>query len=120
VNQELVHQMNEKLQPYLDRENLGTKLKLDMAELSQSGESLMAGNTYRIWGLLGKMPQEICAVMQNPIWSGVMEHFLTEESADFFGTELVKLESSYTLNIANSFTVHPGAERQALHRDHRK
>lgn len=111
--------MNAKIQPYIDNEDMDAPLSLDLPNIGDQEESLMAGKTYRIWGLLGKMPDEISTIIQHPIWSGVMDNFLSQDSEDFYGTQMTRSKSSYTLNIANSFTIHPGAERQSLHRDQR-
>jgi len=104
-----------------DKDDISAPLKLDsLAIIEAQDESMMAGKTYRIWGLLGKMPKEISTIMQNPIWAGVMDHILSQDTCDFYGTQMFHSHSSYTLNIANSFTIHPGAERQTLHRDQSK
>lgn len=132
--------MSTKLQPYMlvsgyhsflsvrianfirsDKDDIRTPLCLDFLEHpNPAGESLMAGKTYRIWGLLGKMPEEISTIMQDRIWAGVMDHILSQETSDFYGTQMFHSPSSYTLNIAHSLTIHPGAERQTLHRDQSK
>jgi hypothetical protein len=109
--------MNAKLHPLLDQEDRNVPLDWDMPTLDNKEESVMSSKTSRIWGLLGKMPDEISSVMLHPLWSGVMDTLLSQDTADFFGTNLVNLKSSYTLSIANSFTIYPGAERQAFHRD---
>jgi hypothetical protein len=78
-----------------DRDDISAPLKLEMAHIEDAEESMMAGKTYRIWGLLGKMPEEISAVMQTRIWSGVMDRILSQQSSDFFGTEMFHVQSRY-------------------------
>ncbi|OJJ49992.1 hypothetical protein ASPZODRAFT_22693 [Penicilliopsis zonata CBS 506.65] len=80
-------------------------------------EGFFPAKSERVYGLLGKMPNQIVQIMRLPVWQKIMEHFLQKPFKFYVGEKLVENLSGYTLSTSAMLRLVPGAERQPLHRD---
>ncbi|KAJ4245021.1 hypothetical protein NW762_014228 [Fusarium torreyae] len=87
---------------------------------AEMGTNFFPEGTQRVYGLLGKMPDFIIQSMRHPVWQGIMDHFLSDESFSYTGDTLVSQKSGYMLASTAALRLAPGAQPQLLHRDHLK
>ncbi|KAF4962612.1 hypothetical protein FSARC_9390 [Fusarium sarcochroum] len=100
--------------------NSRKKFEMNSTTKAEMGTNFFPEGTQRVYGLLGKMPDFIIQTMRHPIWQGIMDHFLSDESSSYTGDTLVSQKSGYMLASTAALRLAPGAQPQLLHRDHLK
>jgi hypothetical protein len=76
-----------------------------------------ASNTTHLRGMLGKVPRQVCKVVQHPVWNAIMHEILKTRIETYVGDHLLVTETSHQMSLAVGFQVGPGANDQVLHRD---
>jgi hypothetical protein len=116
-----IEEMNHLIQPYNDNddpdkghtvpENLGDGLE---------DFTFLQAKTHRVYGLLGKLPNQVSDIIQHPVFAGIMDAFLSDTSTEWIGNMEFPQLNSWQLTLAQSFTILPGCKEQPHHRDQRK
>ncbi|KAL5333541.1 hypothetical protein BJX70DRAFT_403507, partial [Aspergillus crustosus] len=101
------------IEPYF----AGRALYTSDATHNELGKEFFSAGSQRVYGLLGKIPNQITEILRSPIWNGIMEHFLSDEFSSYTGESLVPQKSGYMLNATTAIRLVPGAKEQPLHRD---
>jgi hypothetical protein len=115
-----IKQMNESLKPYIEASTLEGVGEVIPEGFGDGAGELLEGNTYRIYGLLGKMPEQVIEILRHDVWKGIGERLLSDERTEFIGDEEITLKSGYKMSLAQSFTIMAGCKKQKLHRDQSK
>lgn len=79
--------------------------------------SFFPPQTRRVTGLVGKSDTFMHKILLNPLYQGVCQAFLKEESWYWTGNEKVPSVSHPQLHNTFCFSIRPGAKNQGLHRD---
>jgi ectoine hydroxylase-related dioxygenase (phytanoyl-CoA dioxygenase family) len=95
----------------------GRKLYTSTSTHDELGADFFPEGSQRVYGLLGKMPEQIVKIMRLPVWQGIMAHFLNDEFSSYTGDKLVPQKSGYVLASTTALRLVPGAKPQPLHRD---
>ncbi|KAK2805090.1 hypothetical protein FQN50_006335 [Emmonsiellopsis sp. PD_5] len=95
----------------------GRKLYTSTSTHDELGPDFFPEGSQRVYGLLGKMPQQITKIMRLPVWQAIMAKFLNDEFASYTGERLVPQKSGYMLASTAALRLVPGAKPQPLHRD---
>ncbi|KAL4879279.1 hypothetical protein BJY04DRAFT_220399 [Aspergillus karnatakaensis] len=96
----------------------GRELYTSDATHKELGKDFFSPGSQRVYGLLGKIPNQITKILRLPVWNGIMEHFLSDKFSSYTGDTLVPQKSGYMLNATTAIRLVPGAKAQPLHRDH--
>ncbi|CAG7558233.1 unnamed protein product [Fusarium equiseti] len=94
----------------------GRKLYTSTSTHDELGADFFPEGSQRVYGLLGKMPEQIIKIMRLPVWQGIMAHFLNDEFSSYTGDKLVPQKSGYVLASTAALRLVPGAKPQPLHR----
>jgi hypothetical protein len=109
-----IAEMNTLVQPYMDSQDPDYSHTLPE---NMDGFNFLQSRTHRIYGLLGKLPGPVSEVIQHPVWAGVMDAFLSDETTEWIGETEITQSNTWQLTLSQSFTILPGCKEQPLHRD---
>ncbi|KAF4965632.1 hypothetical protein FSARC_6595 [Fusarium sarcochroum] len=113
LSSNLLQECLKAIEPYF----VGRKLYTSDATHKELGKDFFSPGSQRVYGLLGKMPEQVTKILRSPVWNGIMQRFLSDEFSSYTGDELVPQKSGYMLNATTAIRLVPGAKAQPLHRD---
>ncbi|KIW59037.1 hypothetical protein, variant [Exophiala xenobiotica] len=113
LSPELTQECLTAVEPYLENRPLYTST----ATHEELGKEFFSPGSQRVYGLLGKMPEQMTKILRLPVWNGIMERFLSDEFSSYTGEALIPQKSGYMLNATTAIRLVPGAKAQPLHRD---
>jgi len=72
LSPELTQECLTAVEPYLENRPLYTST----ATHEELGKEFFSPGSQRVYGLLGKMPEQMTKILRLPVWNGIMERFL--------------------------------------------
>ncbi|KAF2639692.1 hypothetical protein P280DRAFT_453694 [Massarina eburnea CBS 473.64] len=113
ISSELLKECMDTIEPFMH----GRKTYDSKATHTELGADFFPEGSQRVYGLLGKMPDQLIQIMRLPTWQGIMDRFLSDEYASYTGETLMAQKSGYMLASTVALRLVPGAKPQPLHRD---
>ncbi|KAJ4257964.1 hypothetical protein NW762_008101 [Fusarium torreyae] len=73
------------IKPYF----VGRKLYTSDATHEELGKDFFSPGSQRVYGLLGKMPEQMTKMLRSPVWNGIMKRSLSDKFSSYTGDKLV-------------------------------
>ncbi|KAH0363141.1 hypothetical protein KCU65_g7611, partial [Aureobasidium melanogenum] len=113
LSPELLEELMRAIEPSF----VGRKMYDSKSSHGELGAEFFPEGSQRVYGLLGKIPDQVTKIVRLPVWKGIMAHFLNDEFASYTGQTLVPQKSGYMLASTAALRLTPGCKPQPLHRD---
>ncbi|KAM0542272.1 hypothetical protein ACHAPJ_012880 [Fusarium lateritium] len=102
------------IEPYF----IGRELYTSNATHEELGKDFFSPGSQRVYVFLQyHKPDQMTKILRSPIWNGIMQRLLSDESTSYTGDKLVPQKSGYMLNATTAIRLVAGAKAQPLHRD---